>query len=254
MFRLLDSRIAFSQGDKEHAACEVVTPQIVLALLELLVLVLTRHTAALLQPAPLARCVVHDPVKPDELELLPTAFEDLAGAAAVLANHDPSIQVKTAALACSVILLTGWWNARAFARAAGSSCAEKFTPGFSDTLESACWEQLGNILIEANSVPIGSVPLFNCPEPGDHKHVSAFSHLFSKLQQSAASASSMSDSDRVQIAVLVCNLIITCRHELVASSSLPALVLSQALSPREDLQNVAWNLLARLRKEAQCEC
>jgi len=54
----------------------------------------------------------------------------------------------------------------------------------------------------------------------------------------------------VKIAVLGCALVANCRHPDVVASHLPALVLSQSLSPREDLQEAAWRLLRRLRKDA----
>ena len=41
-----------------------------------------------------------------------------------------------------------------------------------------------------------------------------------------------------------------CLDAEVAAGSLPSVVLSQARSRREDLQQVAWTLLRRLRKEA----
>lgn len=244
---LLEDRVA--SISENHRT--VVNPQLAIALFELLVLILTRHTAALLQPAPLALCVMHDPINLEELELLPAAYDDLCGAAAILVSKDPDARVRVAGLASSIALLTGWWNARTFARVAGSAVTEKFVPSFDQNLELGAWQQLGSLLIEANSVPVGMGGSVGCPEPGDHSQLSAFSQLFSRLQQSATATSLASDNDHVQVAVLTCSLVAACRHESVASSSLPALVLSQALSPREDLQQVAWNLLGRLRKEAQ---
>ncbi|CAE8721773.1 unnamed protein product, partial [Polarella glacialis] len=243
-----------------------VTPQLSVALLELMVLVLTRHAAAVLQPEPLARCVFHDPIDQNQLRHAPTAAEDLLSLCSALLVQDPCKQVRIAALAASTALVTAWWNGAHLAAAAASGEAPShWVPAVNEELSLALCGHLGELLTEANSVPpdCGRFPTGGAPEPGSSRTTSAFSLLFSVLQASLAPAAAaaargedsathllLSDSDRVRLASLTCAMLASCRHHQVAAGPLPALILSQALSPREDLQEAAWMLLRRLRKEA----
>lgn len=261
--------------DRAAAAAEgqppPVGPQLAVALLELMVLVLLRQVAAFLQPEPLARCVAHDPIEPEELRLAPTAAQDLCTVALGLLKADPNQQVRTAAFTTAVALLTGSWNASRFAGAAASAASTggglvaaaqpAWVLPLGEELCLALCGHLGELLTEANAVPASSGVFAGAPEPGSVKHASAFSQLFNGIQRvlavasadggaEAAAVCAAPDSERVRLAVLACALLAGCRHPDVERSHLPALVLSQALSSREDMQEAAWVLLRRLRKEA----
>jgi len=255
---LLDSRpAAISQGLTPASG-----PQLAITLLELLTLVLMRHTTALLQPELLAQSVAHDPINEAELELLPTATNDLCGVAAALLKLDPNPLVKTAAFATSITLFTAWWNAAIFAGhgealAAGGGvvagrAGAQWTVPLRDDLARGLTEHLGRLLLEANAVPPGTGGIYGTCSP---RSVSTFSQLFATISRAAVADEVVlpvvTDPDRVRLAALACALVGACRHIGVAQSPLPALVLSQGLSPREDLQEAAWCLIRCLRKEAR---
>lgn len=234
-----------------------VGPRLAVALLELLALVLTRHAAALIQPDPLPHCVVHDPVDLEELQMAPTAANDLCRVAVELLRSDPMPQVRTAALASSVALLTAWSNAVRFTDATRSGKEATSPPApwlnMDEELADALCGHLGELLTEANEVPADNGHGGALPVPGDTRQASAFSELFAGLQEGASSQSAMTDSQRVRTGILACTLVGACQHPDVADSAIPAVVLTQGLSAREDLQQVAWGLLGRLRREAHSE-
>lgn len=252
---LLDDRAdALARG-----AQPVVGPLLAVTLLELLVLVLMRHAAALIQPDPLPHCVVHDPIDRSELQLAPTAARDFCKVVAALLQADGVPQVRAAAFASAVAVLTAWSNAVSFTDAArGDGAKQDEAPWLrlEDELAEALCGHLGDVLTEANGVPPDS-GRFVSEELGTTANASAFSQLFWALQQSLSAygvdeeaSCALSDSERVRLAALSCTLVGACRHPELADSTLPAVVLAQALSPREDMQEVAWALLRRMRKEA----
>mmetsp|Transcript_75616 Transcript_75616/g.244840 ORF Transcript_75616/g.244840 Transcript_75616/m.244840 type:complete len:1182 (-) Transcript_75616:76-3621(-) len=244
-------------------------PLLAVTLLELLVIVLMRHAAALIQPDPLPHCVVHDPINQKELkELTLTAARDFCKVAAELLQSDPVPHVRTAALATAIALLTSWANAVRFTEAsrADGLGASPEVPWLQldDQLAVALCSHMGELLTEANGVPPDCGNFAALPEPGNPKHTSAFSLVFASVHQALTSAMGngageestsyvMSDSEKVRMAALACNLVTACQHPDVADSNLPAVVLTQALSNRDDLQEVAWMLLKRLRKEAHMQ-
>jgi len=257
---VLDDRAAaFTEGHTPSTS-----PQLTITLLELMLIVLTRQATALLQPEPLARCVVHDPIDREQLQLVPTAANDLCNIATVLLQSDTNPYVRSAAFAASVGLLTAWWNGSTFAqasaaRASGEPAQRPWLLPLNEDLSQALWKHLGQVLLEANMVPVGTGIFQGTKDLGSQQVPSALSQLFCTLQQGVLKGGvevdmdttcAMTDSEHVQVAALVSTLVAICRHQDVAGGLLPALVLSQGLSPREDLQEVAWVLMRRLRKEA----
>eukprot|EP00927_Polykrikos_kofoidii_P060377 TRINITY_DN55373_c0_g1_i1.p1 TRINITY_DN55373_c0_g1~~TRINITY_DN55373_c0_g1_i1.p1 ORF type:complete len:1194 (+),score=196.59 TRINITY_DN55373_c0_g1_i1:101-3583(+) len=258
---MLDDRAAAADAAvaEGHASLTSAVPgaQLAVTLLELLTLVLVRHTASVLQPAPLLGCVVHDPIDEKELALLPTAMNDLSSVTAALMQSDPNPLVRSAALVSGHALLSAWWNGTRFADLSGAA-AKPWTFSLTEELASALWAHLGHLLIEANAVPPDSGLMGSLPEMGNPLQPAAFSQIYALLNSALDprggsgddASSNITDSERVRIAGLACTVVASCRHPEVMEGSLPALVLSQALSPREDLQAVAWALMRRLRKEA----
>ncbi|CAK0886784.1 unnamed protein product [Prorocentrum cordatum] len=156
--------------------------------MELVVLVLTRHAAALLQPDPLFHCVAHDPIDADQLRLCPTAAEDLSTVVAALLKADPNVLVRTAAFTVSLVLLTAWWNAAHFAGAvAGAIEAPPMLP-LSGGLAAALCGHLGELLTEASAVPADSCSFAGLAEPGDPLRPSVISQLFTVIQRASAAS------------------------------------------------------------------
>lgn len=258
MLEILDDRAgAVAEGQQP-----VASPQLVITLLELSALVLVRHTVSSIQPESMAHCVAHDVVDEAELALLPTAVNDFFNINIAFLKSDPNQHVRTAALGATIALLTTWWNT-VFYNKMESKAKEDTSPPWplplSEDLTQALWSHLGQLLLEANNVPAGTGGYAEVPEPGNRKQPSAFSQLFTLLARTtassvgiseAAAAAGITDADRVRVAALACSLISTCRHEDFVNGPLPALVLSQGLSRREDLQEVAWMLVKRLRRHA----
>jgi len=186
--------------------------------------------------------------------------KDLFGLSVALLKSDPNQLVQTASLATSVSVLTAWWNAAVAVRIPPNEPDRElpWTLSLNDDLAQALWEHFGHLLLEANAVPPGTGVCVDIPDAGNPKNESPGSQLFALLQRSAATfsntadievAHSVSDTDRVRLAVLTSCIMSSCRHEELVASPLLALVLSQGLSPRDDMQEVAWALMRRLRKE-----
>lgn len=243
-----------------------VDPLLAVTLMELLTLVLMRHAAAMIQPNPLPHCVVHDPIDKEELKLTPTAAKDFCNLMTALLQSDPVPHVRTAALAASVALLTAWANAVRFTEAVrkeGQDTPES-TPWLQldDQLAVALCKHMGDLLTEANSVPPDSASCGQIPEPGNPHETSAFTLTFDLIHSglhavlgegAGCAVFTLTDTERVRIAALACTLVTACQHPDVADSNLPAVILTQALSSRPDLQGVAWVLLGRLRREATAQ-
>jgi len=254
VLELLDGRGLAAAEGREFA----IGPQLVVTLLELFVLILIRHATAFLQPQPLARCVVHDPIDAEQLQLAPTAAEDLCTVILLLLKSDPDPHVRTASFASAVALLTAWWNISVFAHAAAGpgKPLESWLLPLSEELSRHLSLHLGELLTEANMVPVDAGPgvIVRAPEPGNFQSASAVSQIFTVIHRGftadISAGSGRAKCEQVRVAVLICALVAACRHPEVAESNIPALVLSQALSSREDLQEAAWLLVRRLRKEA----
>jgi len=230
----------------ERVQTGTVEPELTVTLLELLALISVRHAGQLMQP-PLP-AVAADVRDERQLQQASTAAEDLLELATGFLTKDEDHRLKSAAFGVALCTLSAWWNAAHFGK------TEEVKPWFCqlpDALQDALANHLGKLLAEANQVPTESVLVSGMPEPGDLLKSSAFSHLFVLLQKGVASTESVpSDAERIKTARLCCLMVATCRHAQVAAGSLPSVVLSQARSRREDLQQVAWTLLRRLRKEA----
>ncbi|CAJ1341028.1 unnamed protein product, partial [Effrenium voratum] len=232
---LVDERL----GEKKVSA------ELTVVLLELLALLSLRFAAQLMKPP--MPCVAADPRDDTQLKQAPTATEDLLELATGLLERDPCPRVRSAALGAALLAAGAWWNAAHFAKEE----AKPWVCSLGERLGGALAGHLGQLLAEANTVPADCAGGISALEPGDLLRTSAFSQLFAQLQQGLASVESVpSDVERVQTARLCCLLVAGCRHPEVAASSLPSLVLSLPLSPREDLQEVAWVFLRRLRREA----
>eukprot|EP00930_Biecheleria_cincta_P006891 TRINITY_DN10798_c0_g1_i4.p1 TRINITY_DN10798_c0_g1~~TRINITY_DN10798_c0_g1_i4.p1 ORF type:complete len:1140 (+),score=247.03 TRINITY_DN10798_c0_g1_i4:102-3521(+) len=256
---LVEDRVSTSSESPDQA----IGPQMTIALLELLMLVLIRHAAALLQPEPLARCVTHDPIDQNQLKIAPTAAEDLLSLSTTLLEQDPCVHVRSAAFSASLALVSAWWNGAHFAVVAEGEAASHWVPSIHDELSNALCRHLSDLLTEANSVPADCSHFAGAPAPGDYRTLDAVSRIFDVLQQSLTAAQRapqddelaeqpllLSDHDRIRLACLVCAQVASSRHNQVAAGPLPALVLSQGLAVREDLQEAAWVLLRRLRTDA----
>lgn len=230
----------------ERVQTGTVEPELTVTLLELLALISVRHAGQLMQP-PLP-AVAADVRDEHQLQQASTAAEDLLELATGFLTKDEDHRLKSAAFGVALCTLSAWWNAAHFGK------TEEVKPWFCqlpDALQDALANHLGKLLAEANQVPTESVLVSGMPEPGDLLKSSAFSHLFVLLQKGVASTESVpSDAERIKTARLCCLMVATCRHAQVAAGSLPSVVLSQARSRRKDLQQVAWTLLRRLRKEA----
>jgi hypothetical protein len=257
LLELLNERAsAVAEGSKSK-----VSAQQAITSLELLMYVIVRQTVSSLQPQQMKSCVVHDVIDAAQLRLLPTAVKDLLGLSGILLKTDPNELVRTATLATNVALLTAWWNASIAAKlapASGNDADLSWTVSLNEDLTQSLWEHFGNVLLEANAVPSSTGGFAEVPEAGNSTQASAMSQLFTLIHRATASISAyseteavvgMTDSDRVQLAALTASVVSTCRHEDLMNGPLPALVLSQGLSPREDLQEVAWKFMRRLRKE-----
>jgi len=256
MLELLDERAtAISEGRPSK-----VSALLAITALELLMLTIIRHTVSTIRPTQFVACVNHDLVDEEQLRLVPTAVKDLFGLSVALMKSDPNQLVQTAALAASVTILSAWWNAAIAARLPPNPVDRElpWTLSLDDDLVQALWEHLGHLLLEANAVPPSTGVCIKIPDAGNPKSESPWSQLFTLLQRSAATfnsipdlevAHSLSDTDRIHLAVLASCIVSSCRHEELVGSPLPALVLSQGLSPRDDMQEVAWTLMRRLRKE-----
>mmetsp|Transcript_54513 Transcript_54513/g.100369 ORF Transcript_54513/g.100369 Transcript_54513/m.100369 type:complete len:1126 (-) Transcript_54513:53-3430(-) len=258
LMEILDDRARAIDEGKQPA----VAPQLVIVLLELASLVFVRQTIASFQPEMMVHCVAHDDMDEADLKLLPTAVNDFFNISTALLKSDPNQHVRTAALGSTICLLTAWWNT-VFYTNMGSTAKADASPiwglPLSEELTQALSSHLSQLLIDANAVPPGTGGYARVPEPGNPQQSSAFSQLFTVLSRAAAgsvgiseaaAAAAIRDADRVRLAALACSLIATCRHDDFVNGQLPALVLSQGLSAREDLQEVAWMLLRRLRKNA----
>eukprot|EP00929_Paragymnodinium_shiwhaense_P030024 TRINITY_DN17083_c0_g3_i1.p1 TRINITY_DN17083_c0_g3~~TRINITY_DN17083_c0_g3_i1.p1 ORF type:complete len:1131 (+),score=200.78 TRINITY_DN17083_c0_g3_i1:65-3457(+) len=254
---LLDDRAAaISSGTRLSGTAA----QLAATLLELLSMTLMRQTVQLLQPEPLVGCVAHDAMSEREVQLLPAAADDLCSVCAALMSSDPDQNVRTAAFVSVLSLLAAWWNGTRLAGQHKIKAADAWILPVSPELASSLWTHVGQLLIDANTIPGDIVSLCAVPEPGNMRQASSFSQLFGTLHAVLSTSGKpaddqpeiavVADADRVQTAVLCSALVATCQHPDVLEGSLPALVLSQALSPREDLQETAWVLLKRLKKDA----
>eukprot|EP00928_Gymnodinium_smaydae_P038303 TRINITY_DN26449_c0_g1_i1.p1 TRINITY_DN26449_c0_g1~~TRINITY_DN26449_c0_g1_i1.p1 ORF type:complete len:1124 (+),score=234.01 TRINITY_DN26449_c0_g1_i1:153-3524(+) len=240
----------------EGKTCPNVSPLLATTLLELLAILIMRHTVSFLQPKALLECTAHDVIDKNELLLAPTASSDLCSVAAALATADSNLYVRTAALATGFIVLSAWSTAFSDRCATAPAWNMPLDP----ELATAMQEQLGKLLIDANSVPADTGAFGPVPEPGDVAQPSAASQLFAAMLAALPrvgtdkdDAMSLPDTERVRFAVLASVMVASCRHPDVQDGTLPAMVLAQALSPREDLQNCAWVLLKRLRREVQAK-
>jgi len=257
---LLDDRAeAIAAGEEPVAG-----PLLAVTLLELLVIILMRHVTALLQPSPLPHCVMHDPVNPEELQITPTAARDFCKVATALLDSDPAPFVRASAFAGCLGLLSAWANAVRFteaSRGASESSPESPWLPLEDGLANSLCNHLAAVLMQANAVPpdcgnVVATLLSATPRS------SPFSLTFDAILKALPSAvvnraaegttadAALADGDRVKMAVLAGSMVASCHHPDVADSNLPAVVLTQAYSNREDLQKVAWDLLSRLRKDA----
>jgi len=220
--------------------------ELTVTLLELLALTSVRHAAQLMkQPLPAVAADVRDE---RQLQQASTAAEDLLELALGFLTKDEDHRLKSAAFGAALCTLTAWWNAAHFGK---TDEAKPWFCEMSAPLQNALAGHLGQLLTEANQVPVENVLAFGMPEPGDERKSSPFSHLFVLLHKGVASVESVpSDAERIKTARLCCSMVTNCRHPQVATGSLPCVVLSQARSRREDLQQEAWSLLRRLRREA----
>eukprot|EP00971_Amphidinium_carterae_P010775 212841-Amphidinium_carterae.1 len=253
LLQLLDSREAAGKG-------AVVGSHLASVLFELLALLLARQAVAWYQPPKFVDIVALDEVNADELKMLPTAVRDFGQVALAALTTDANEHVRAAAFASSMLLLTAWWKAYAASQSTAKQPSEaKMLLTLAPEVLGALRECFGQLLLAANAVPSDKAAAAEAMTESTSLAVSSYSKFFAMLMRIVAKEDEgsdvvsivVTDAEHVEFASLACKMVIGCQHPDVAGSPLVAIVLSQALSTRADLQDQAWMFMRELRAAAK---